>query len=65
MRIDAAFAADLAAEALRSGADEAEVSAALRSRLSVEVKDRTVDALSVSATSGYGLRVVSDVDISG
>ncbi|MBN2654507.1 MAG: TldD/PmbA family protein [Nitrospirae bacterium] len=44
-------------EALRLGADEAEVFAKRAKSLNIEVKDRKINALDTSVTSGYGLRV--------
>lgn len=58
MKIDLNFAGDLLAGAIRHGADEAEVFVHSSKRLSIEIKDQEVDALTSSSSAGYSLRVI-------
>lgn len=58
MKIDAGFAGDLIAQALRGGADQAEVFIKTSRNLSVEIKEQTVDSLKSSQSFGYSLRVI-------
>jgi len=60
MKADAAFAGDLVGRALKSGADKAEVFCKSYKNISVEVKDRSVEALSSSFSSGYSVRVIKN-----
>lgn len=58
MDIDQGLAGDILKKALRCGADQAEVYIRSSRGLTVEVKDRQVDALKSSRSFGYGLRVL-------
>ena len=60
MKIDPAFAEELVSEAVRRGADQAEVFIKSFKDLSVDVKDQTVDSLTSSLSYGYSLRVIKD-----
>ncbi|MBA4371267.1 MAG: TldD/PmbA family protein [Thermodesulfovibrio sp.] len=56
--IDHGFGEDILKRALRAGADQAEIYIRSARGLTVEVKDRQVDALKSSRSFGYGLRVL-------
>jgi PmbA protein len=58
--MDLEFAQRLIAAALQKGAAEAEVYLRSSKHLGIEVRNRKVDTLESSATSGYGLRVIRD-----
>ncbi len=58
MKIDPAFAEEILSEAIRRGADEAEVFMKTSKSLSVEIKEQTVEALKSSTSLGYSLRVI-------
>jgi PmbA protein len=58
MKTDAGFAEEMAASAIGSGADEAEVFVRSTKGLSVEIKDQEVDSLKSSSGFGYSLRVI-------
>ncbi|MCE5312651.1 MAG: TldD/PmbA family protein [Nitrospiraceae bacterium] len=58
--MDKKEAQQLIEEAIRLGADEAEVFAKRAKSLNIEVKDGKIDALESSVTSGYGLRVIKN-----
>lgn len=58
MDIDQGFAGEILKEALRRGADQAEVYIRASRGLTVEVKDRQVDSLKSTRSFGYGLRVL-------
>jgi PmbA protein len=58
MKSDYGFAEEVVGEALRQGADEAELFIRSSRNLSVEIKDQSVDALKSSLSSGYSLRVI-------
>jgi PmbA protein len=60
MRTDAEFAGRLLERALSGGAGLAEVYQKASRLLSVEAKDRRVDAVETAVTFGYGLRVIKD-----
>ncbi|MDA8433021.1 MAG: TldD/PmbA family protein [Nitrospiraceae bacterium] len=60
MRIDPAFAEEVVASAVRSGADEAEVFIRSSKGLSVEIKDQGVETLKSSSGFGYSVRVIRD-----
>ncbi len=60
MKIDAAFAEEVVSEALKSGADQAEVFMKSFKNLSVDVKGKAVDSLTSSLSYGYSLRVIKD-----
>ncbi len=54
------FAARLVNIAIEKGADEAEVYIKTSKNLSIEVKERKIDALESSMTAGYCVRVIRD-----
>ena len=58
MKSDESFAEEVVAEALRQGADQAELFIRSSRNLSVEIKDRSIDSLKSSLSSGYSLRVI-------
>jgi PmbA protein len=58
MKSDDGFAEEVVAEALRRGADQAEIFIRTSKNLSVEIKDQSVDALKSSLSFGYSLRVL-------
>jgi PmbA protein len=60
MKIDIGFCEDLIKEALRRGADQAEVFVRSSKNLSVEIKDQSVDSFSSSSSFGYSLRIIRD-----
>jgi PmbA protein len=60
MKIDPAFAEEVVSEALRKGADQAEVFMKSFKDLSVDVKGQKVDSLTSSLSYGYSLRVIKD-----
>ncbi len=60
MKVDAAFAGDLVARALKSGADKAEVFCKSFKNITVEIKDQADEALSSSFSSGYSVRVIKN-----
>jgi|OpeIllAssembly_1097287.scaffolds.fasta_scaffold40025_2 PmbA protein len=60
MKIDPDFAEEIVAEALRSGADQAEVFMKSFKDLSVDIKGQAVDSLTSSLSYGYSLRVIKD-----
>ncbi|HWR59272.1 MAG TPA: TldD/PmbA family protein, partial [Thermodesulfovibrionales bacterium] len=58
MKIDAAFALSLLEGAKKRGADLSEVYLKSSKNLSVEVRDRELDAMESSCDAGYSLRVI-------
>jgi len=60
MKIDSAFAEEIISQALKSGADQAEVFMKSFKNLSVDVKGQAVDSLTSSLSYGYSLRVIKD-----
>lgn len=58
MKIDLSFAEEIVAQAIRKGADEAEVFMKSYRNLSVDVKGQEVDSLNSSLSHGYGLRAI-------
>ncbi len=60
MKIDPAFVQKVIAEAIKKGADQAEVFIKTSKSLSVEIKEQTVDSLKSSTSMGYSLRVIRD-----
>jgi PmbA protein len=60
MKINSGFAEELVSEALRSGADQAEIFMRSSKKLSVEIKGGKPDSLISSLSYGYGLRVIRD-----
>ncbi|MDX9714430.1 MAG: TldD/PmbA family protein [Dissulfurispiraceae bacterium] len=58
--MDKKSALQIIEEAIRLGADEAEIFAKRAKSLNIEVKDCKIDALDTSLTSGYGLRIIKD-----
>lgn len=60
MKIDTGFCEDLIKEALRLGADQAEVFVRSSKNLSVEIKDQSIDSLSSSLSFGYSLRIIKN-----
>jgi PmbA protein len=60
MKIDSAFAEEVVSEALRRGADQAEVFMKSFKDLSVDIKGQAVDSLTSSLSYGYSLRVIKD-----
>lgn len=60
MKIDIDFAGDIMEKALRMGAEQAEVYVRTSRNLSIEAKNRVVDAFNSSLSSGYALRVIKN-----
>jgi PmbA protein len=60
MKTDLAFAEGIVSQALKSGADQAEVFMKSFKNLSVDVKGQTVDSLTSSLSHGYALRVIKE-----
>jgi len=60
MKTEREFAGELLHQAFKKGADKAEVYIRSLKKLSIEVKDRKIDALESSLSSGYSLRVIKD-----
>ncbi|PIX89044.1 MAG: hypothetical protein COZ31_04255, partial [Nitrospirae bacterium CG_4_10_14_3_um_filter_44_29] len=60
MKTNREFASDMAAAALRNGAEQAEVYIKSARNLSLEVKNQSVDAVESSLSFGYSLRVIRD-----
>ncbi len=60
MKIDPAFAEELVSQAVKSGADQAEVFMKAFKNLSVDIKGQAVDSLTSSLSYGYSLRVIKD-----
>ncbi len=60
MKIDPAFAFEILGGARKRGADLAEVYLRSSKKLSVEVKDRQLDAVESSVDFGYSLRIIRD-----
>ncbi len=58
MRVERGFAEELINRALKKGADEAEVYVKASKNLSIEVKNKSIDALESSLSYGYSLRVI-------
>lgn len=58
MKIDMNFARDVVRRALRCGADQAEFYAKISRKLSVEIRDQSVESLTASISGGYSLRVI-------
>ncbi len=58
MRVERGFAEELINRALKKGADEAEVYVKSSKNLSIEVKNKSIDALESSLSYGYSLRVI-------
>ena len=58
MKIDPSFAEELVSQALKSGADQAEVFIKSYKNLTVDIKCQEVDSLTSSLSYGYGLRVI-------
>ncbi len=60
MKIDLSFAEEIVSQAIKSGANEAEVFLKSYKNLSVEVRGQAVDSLTSSLSHGYGLRVIKN-----
>jgi PmbA protein len=60
MKIDADFAEEVIAEAVKRGADQAEVFIKSFRDLSVDVRGQAVDSLTSSSSCGYSLRVIKN-----
>lgn len=60
MKIDPAFVEEAIAEAIKRGADQAEVFMKTSKSLSVEIKGQTVESLKSSTALGYSIRVIRD-----
>jgi PmbA protein len=58
MKIDPSFAEELVSEAIKSGAEQAEVFMKSYKNLTVDIKGQEVDSLTSSLSYGYGLRVM-------
>jgi predicted Zn-dependent protease len=58
MKIDPSFAEEIISEAVKSGAEQAEVFIKSYKNLTVDIKDQEVDSLTSSLSYGYGLRVI-------
>ena len=58
MKIDPAFAEEIISQAVKSGADQAEVFMKSYKNLTVDIKCQEVDSLTSSLSYGYGLRVI-------
>jgi PmbA protein len=58
MKIDLAFAEDIVSQAVKKGADQAEVFMKSSRNLSVDVRGQEVDSLTSSLSHGYALRVL-------
>ncbi len=58
MSLDLGIAAEIVADALRSGADHAELFFRSYRNLSVEIKDQALESFSSSSNSGYAVRVI-------
>ncbi len=60
MKIDTGFAESVVSQALRQGADQAEVYMKASRHLSIEVRKQAVDSFASSHSYGYSLRVIRD-----
>ena len=60
MKIDPEFAQEVIAEAIKKGAEQAEVFMKTSKSLSVEIKEQAVDSLKSSTSMGYSLRLIRD-----
>jgi len=60
MKIDLAFAEEIVSQAIKSGAEQAEVFMKSFKNLSIEVKGQAVDSLTSSLSHGYALRVIKE-----
>lgn len=60
MKIDPAFVEEIVSEALRRGADQAEVFMKSFKNLSVDIKGQAVDSVTSSLSYGYSLRLIKD-----
>ena len=58
MKIDPSFAEEIISQAVKSGADQAEVFMKSYKNLTVDIKGQEVDSLTSSLSYGYGLRVI-------
>lgn len=58
MKIDPSFAEEIVSQAVRSGAEQAEVFMKSYKNLTVDIKGQEVDSLTSSFSYGYGLRVI-------
>jgi PmbA protein len=58
MKIDPSFAEGIILQAVKSGADQAEVFMKSYKNLTVDIKGQEVDSLTSSLSYGYGLRVI-------
>jgi len=58
MKIDPSFAEEIISQAVKSGADQAEVYMKSYKNLTVDIKGQEVDSLTSSLSYGYGLRVI-------
>lgn len=58
MKIDPSFAEEIISQAVKSGADQAEVFMKSYKNLTVDIKSQEVDSLTSSLSYGYGLRVI-------
>jgi len=58
MKIDPSFAEEIISEAVKSGADQAEVFMKSYKNLTVDIKGQEVDSLTSSLSYGYGLRLI-------
>ena len=58
MKIDPSFAEEVLSQALKSGADQAEVFMKSYKNFTVDIKCQEVDSLTSSLSYGYGLRVI-------
>lgn len=60
MKIDSSFAGEIILQALKSGAEQAEVFIKSYKNLTVDIRGQEVDSLTSSLSYGYGLRVIRD-----
>jgi PmbA protein len=58
MKIDPSLAEEIVSEAIKNGADQAEVFMKSYKNLTVDIKGQEVDSLTSSLSYGYGLRVI-------
>ena len=58
MKIDPSFAEEIISQAVKSGAEQAEVFMKSYKNLTVDIKGQEVDSLTSSLSYGYGLRVI-------
>jgi len=60
MKIDLAFAEEIVSQAVKQGADQAEVFMKSLKNLSIDVRGQAVDSLTSSLSYGYSLRVIKN-----